>query len=517
MEMTPPKNKRQLRRFIGLVNYYRFMWKFRSHILAPLAALAGKNTPFKWTDVHQQAFQEMKKIVSKEVLLSFPDYNKGFQLYTDASDKQLGAVLKQGSKTLAFFSKKLTGAQQNYSVGEKEMLSIVESLKEFRTMIYGYPIDVYSDHLNWTHDKSVLKNARVMKWRLLIQEFAPTLHYIKGEKNIVADALSRLDFEESEDVDDGFAMVAEIFDATPWRTFFQPLTISEIGKAQKTDKYVKTLQDQAPDKLGEFFEDIGKKSGPDAVVTEIDAVDQQQRIIVPQSLTGRLMKWYHTTLVHPGVHRLYNTLRQHYTWPKMLEQIRQYIKHCGPCQRGKRGLKGMGKLPLKDVETEPWKDIAVDLSGPWKAVIDNKEVIFHTFTIIDVFTGWVEIIPILTKKSEVISDLFVQEWLRRYPRPSRVIFDSGGEFDCSSFHTVCKMWYIKPEPITVKNPRANAIVERMHRVLGDMIRVQLASKHAKDDPVTDLTSAAAYAIRATVHGVTKYTPAQLVYSRDMIL
>lgn len=148
---------------------------------------------------------------------------------------------------------------------------------------------------------------------------------------------------------------------------------------------------------------------------------------------------------------------------------------------------------------------------------DNKEVIFHTFTIIDVFTGWVEIIPIKTKKSEVISDLLVQEWIRRYPRPSRIIFDSGGEFDCRSFHTKCLIWHIKPEPITVKNPRANAIVERMHRVLGDMLRVQLATAHTKDDPVKDLTSAAAYAMRATVHGVTQYTPAQLVFSRDMIL
>ena len=67
----------------------------------------------------------------------------------------------------------------------------------------------------------------------------------------------------------------------------------------------------------------------------------------------------------------------------MLEQIQQYIKCCGPCQKAKRGLRGMGKLPMKDVETEPWKDVAVDLSGPWTATIDKKKVEFHTFTIID--------------------------------------------------------------------------------------------------------------------------------------
>ena len=197
--------------------------------------------------------------------------------------------------------------------------------------------------------------------------------------------------------------------------------------------------------------------------------------------------------------------------------IAAYIKRCGPCQKGKRGMRGYGKLPLKDTETEPWKDVAVDLSGPWKAFVDNKEVIFHTLTIIDVFTGWVEIIPITTKDGGVISDLFVREWLRRYPRPSRVIYDNGGEFACYRFQSVLTLWHVIPTPITVKNPRANAIVERMHKVLRDMLRVQLASKHKKENPVEDLTSAAAYALRATVHGVTRFAPSQLVFSKDMIL
>lgn len=520
MNMEAPKNKRQLRHFIGLVNYYRYMWRKRSHILAPLSALVSKLKKFHWGPEQHAAFEEIKLLVAQKVLLSFPDYSQGFQLYLDASDRQLGAVLKQGDKTLAFFSKKLNKAQLNYGVGEKEFLSLVEALKEFRTMIYGYKVDVYTDHLNWAHDKS-FRNARVMRWRLLVQEYAPTIHYVKGEKNIVADALSRLPTTgEPADEDDAFAMVAEAFDMSrqEWRKFYQPLTIKEIGKAQAKDKYLATLRRQAPDRLGEWFEDIGKKAGPDRVTTVTDPADKSaSRIVVPASLTRRLMEYYHHTLVHPGVHRLYNTLRQHYTWPKMLPQIRAYLKHCRACQIGKRGVRGMGKIPIKDVETEPWKDVALDLSGPWKATVDNKIVIFHTFTIIDVFTGWVEIIPITTKKSEVIRDLFVQEWLRRYPRPSRVIFDSGGEFDNDEFHATCTTWYVKPEPITVKNPRANAIVERMHKVLGDMLRVQIASRHGQENPVRDLTSAAAYGIRATVHGVTQCTPAQLVYSKDMIL
>ena len=253
MNMERPKNKRELRKFIGLVNYYRFMWRKRSHVLAPLSALISKNVPFKWTEEQQEAFDEMKRIVSKKVMLAFPDYTKGFELYVDASDRQIGAVLKQGDKTLAFFSKKLNGAQKNYGVGEKEMLSTVEALKEFRTMIYGYPIDVYTDHLNWAYDKT-MRNARVMRWRLLLQEYAPTIHYIKGEKNVVADALSRIPFttdqEEPLSNDDAFAIIEEAFEMVPektWRQFYQPITIAELGHEQAKDKYVQTLQRQAPD------------------------------------------------------------------------------------------------------------------------------------------------------------------------------------------------------------------------------------------------------------------------------
>ena len=110
-----------------------------------------------------------------------------------------------------------------------------------------------------------------------------------------------------------------------------------------------------------------------------------------------------------------------------------------------------------------------------------------------------------------------QEWLRRYPRPSRIIYDAGGEFDNDTFRQLCMTWYINPAPITVKNPRANAIVERMHRVLGDMIRAQLTKRHHSEDPIRDMLSAAAYGIRATVHGITRHSPSQLAYGKDMIL
>ena len=162
LDIAQPKTKRQLRKFIGIVNYYRDSWIRRSDLLAPLTTLSGKKAKWKWTPVHTKAFETMKKVVANQVQLAFPDFNKPFQIYTDASDTQLGAVVAQDNKPIAFFSRKLNKSQLNYTVTEKELLSIVEVLKEFRTILLGQQIAVYTDHKNLTCE--VFNTDRVMRW-----------------------------------------------------------------------------------------------------------------------------------------------------------------------------------------------------------------------------------------------------------------------------------------------------------------------------------------------------------------
>ena len=191
-----PKTRKQLRRFIGMINYYRDMWPRRSDLLAPLTKLKSKTVPWKWTAVEQKAFEDMKKVITKETMLTYPNFNKPFDIHTDASDVQLGAVISQEGKPIAFYSRKLNSAQARYTVGERELLSIVETLKEFRNILLGQSIKVYTDHKNLTCKN--YNSDRVMRWRLLIEEFGPELIHLPGKHNIVADALSRLDTNPAE-------------------------------------------------------------------------------------------------------------------------------------------------------------------------------------------------------------------------------------------------------------------------------------------------------------------------------
>ena len=133
-----PKTRRELCRFIGMVNYYRDMWIHHSDILAPLTVLTSKNVRWAWTAEHQAAFEEAKALKSREVMLAFPDFSQPFEIYTVTSNVQLGAIVAQNKKPIAFFSRKLNLAQRRYTTTECELLAIVETLKEFCTILLGH-------------------------------------------------------------------------------------------------------------------------------------------------------------------------------------------------------------------------------------------------------------------------------------------------------------------------------------------------------------------------------------------
>jgi hypothetical protein len=89
-------------------------------MLAPLTGLVSPLVKYKWGEEQQKSLVEIKQKVSKETLLAFPDFEKEFHLYTDASNKQLGVVIMQEGKSLAFYSRKLNSAQKCYTTGEQE-------------------------------------------------------------------------------------------------------------------------------------------------------------------------------------------------------------------------------------------------------------------------------------------------------------------------------------------------------------------------------------------------------------
>jgi hypothetical protein len=107
----------------------------------------------------------------------------------------LGAVITQDNRLIAFFSRKLSKTQEKYSVMEIELLAIVETLKEFKGMLWGQDIKVYTDHKNLPRDAVGLTSDREYRWRLLLEEYAPEIINIKGIHNAVVDAILQLEYD----------------------------------------------------------------------------------------------------------------------------------------------------------------------------------------------------------------------------------------------------------------------------------------------------------------------------------
>ena len=125
--------------------------------------------------------------------MGYPDFNAPFEIHTDALKFQQGAVISQKGKPIAFYSRKMNSAQQKYTTTEKELLSIVETLN-----LLGHQITVYTDHKNLTY--KIINTERVMRWRLILEEFGPELKYIKEKNNVVSDALSCLENSPNQEI-----------------------------------------------------------------------------------------------------------------------------------------------------------------------------------------------------------------------------------------------------------------------------------------------------------------------------
>ena len=163
----PPKTVKQVRGFLGTVNFIKNHIPSRAAIMQPLTNLTKKDTRFEWTEKQQLAFDTIKAKVAESIMLTYPDPSKPFDVYPDANnDHAMGAMLLQDGKTISTFSRKFNPAQLKYNITEKEFLAAHEACKYFHEIIYGCNIKIHSDHMNLQFEIARHTNGRVMRQRL---------------------------------------------------------------------------------------------------------------------------------------------------------------------------------------------------------------------------------------------------------------------------------------------------------------------------------------------------------------
>lgn len=198
------RNVKQLRGFLGLVNFYTKFTSKHAETMVPLLDLLKKDTPWTWPPKEEEVVQRVKELFCESVVLEPPDIHKPYVLTTDASDYALGATLSQLDENceagvIAFASRTLKGAEVGYKTTEKELLAIVWALNKFQSYLKGAKIKVITDH----RALIFLKMCRFacdgsLRRALLLQGYNLKIEHRPGKENLVADTLSRLRDETSE-------------------------------------------------------------------------------------------------------------------------------------------------------------------------------------------------------------------------------------------------------------------------------------------------------------------------------
>ena len=238
LRIKPPSNIKQVRGFLGVINFIKNHIPNRAAIIEPITRLTRRDVKFVWGEEQQQAFEKVKAVISESIMLTYPNPNRPFDIYPDASSKYaMGALLVQDGKVISTFSRKFNDAQLKYTVTGQELLAAAEACKHFAQMIHGCEVRIHTDHQNLTHQDTVHVNLREQRTRIFLDsEFGATFVHIAGEKNTGADGLSRLPMFDDVPADTAEHHLFAINNLDRNTNEDFPLDMMQIRIAQAADK-----------------------------------------------------------------------------------------------------------------------------------------------------------------------------------------------------------------------------------------------------------------------------------------
>ena len=510
--LPPPRTVKQVRSFLGMTGYYRHCIPNYAKIANPLVQLTKKNRRFSWTQIHQTAFQSLKELLTSNYVMSHPDPQLPYKLYTDASDTCVGAILVQTKAdgvehVIQYVSHQLTRTQQRWATIEKEAYAVVYAITKLRPYLYGASFHVYTDHkpLTSLFTKQMV-NTKIQRWAILLAEYGATISYRKGKHNIRADMLSRIPAEVAViDVEEPFVLpptdIPEV--PTPDQEDFRqdninPVQLQRLQRKEFPELYLEANNDDSTYvTINGLLYSIALPScrAPD-----------YPRIVLPQELRHQVMFRAHKEVGHSSVPKTLANIIQAYVWPGMRRDIVTFIKKCSVCQiyAKQKDRVEMGDMPIP---AYPMQIIGVDLIGPFvESTRGNK----YALTIVDHCSGWGEAIPIPNKRAETVLNAFHNEFIPRHGVPHILISDSGTEFTSREWTNYMANLKIDHRRCTPQHPQSNGKTERLNRTLKELLQ-----KAVNNQPSTweNHLGSALQAQHVSVHASTGFTPFFIMYGR----
>ena len=434
-EWPEPTDVKGVQALLGILNYYRRMIQGFSHLAGPLTALTKKDATFHFGKECRDAFKALKDRLTTEPILAIFDPEKEATVDTDASDYAIGARLTQKAedgkaRTVAYYSRKMTGPELNYDIHDKELLAVVEALKQWRVYLEGpkYPVQIYTDHKNllyWTTTKQL--NRRQVRWAETLASYNFVINHVRGTENTCADALSRRsDYAEGKD----------------------PSPASILEKKGNSLVYRKPSTQQL-------------------ATMEITLSEEQRRSVIQE-------RHDHKTAGHPGINKTIELVTRDFTWPGLRKDIEKYIKECDTCARTKVSRhQPYGKLQSPAMPDEAWSSIAFDFITKLPA---SKEpltgVEYDSILVVnDRLTKWAYLEPFKeASNAEEFAYTFMKTIFARHGMPKEIISDRDKLFTSQFWQSLMDLLGTKHKLSTSYHPQTDGQTERTNQTIEQYLR-----------------------------------------------
>jgi hypothetical protein len=589
-----PATQKEVEQFLGLAGYYRPFIRDLSRIAAPLTELTGtsrktagsrtkpgaptktKKKAFVWDGTHDVAFAAVKKAVISAPCLVLPDPSKPFVVQTDASGFATGAVLMQdqgkGMQPIAFMSKKMNGHETRYPVHEQELLAIVNAMKLWRHHLSGTPFIVQTDHQSLQYvDSQNLATNRQVRWAMIMAEFDFKIVYITGDKNPVADALSRSGaggppkptssttglerFEEAiqlvHAVRTRNQAAAERRSAVPTQAEWDPseqaagppgeavpIPVAGVPKEEvEEEQPVSTYQEEEEDTEQVAQESLGQrvhaaakadpeyqalaKSDPETLKAgSLELIQgvlfrEGHVMVVPDSpqLRTELLELAHDHLSagHRGRDRTVSWLAERVWWPSMGKEAASYVAGCASCQANKEDNRGAQGMPRSLATPDrAWQTVSMDFIGPVPTTARGHDAIL---VCVDKLTRYVVYIPLkTTSTSQEVWRLFYTRVVAVFGLPENIISDRDARFTARFWQDIWTLLDTKLLMSTAYHPQTDGSTEKANKTLITALRSYVDVRQTNWD---DLLPELQVAENTSQNATTKQSPAYMNFGRRL--
>lgn len=530
---SPPRNRKQLASFLGTCNWLMEYVHQYSELTAPLTNLLSVKRPYKWTEVHQKAFEKVQEAFKEPPALSRPDPQLPYVLQIETGSIGMGAVLFQETQTgdrriISYGSAKFKSAETRYPLDEQTCLTIVWAFKKYRPYLEERPFILRADKkaLAWL-EKLKGTRTKLTSWHILINEFTFTVEHAPKNDRGLPNALSAVPNprEEAPGETDLERIMFPDPNITPTQgkdlpvisAIYTPTLREEIIELQQSDHLIGrqmqewiAIKQQGPSNQREkhFYENnyLDERG-----FWKFCPHNEQWQLRVPSKLKERVLWEYHDVPLagHPGAEETFRSISEHFFWPKMGHDIRSYVANCHLCLCSKpiHHRNHVGQKPRKPHSA--WETIALDLMGPYPLTTKGNRFIL---VVTDLFTRWVEAFPIRNSHASTIIKILEEEVFSRYGYPRKILSDNGPQFRSNLWAKAGEQWACTLWTTPEYHPQGNPTERRNQEVKkGLRLRLHDGNQRIWDQKLPQLL----FGLRRRRNAATGFTPAKLMFGRQI--